>query len=116
MILLTAILLAGCTEGSERAAQFTLYRNSSLDSSLRIHWGTFDARETDLSYNRNNCEMAARLLNANISAFRQANGEVAPGGVGFWCERGRYSKDGPVPARFDAEFPTDVPELKRVPV
>lgn len=114
LIWIVAAALAGCN-GEKKAEPFTLYRNSSLDSSTRVHWGSFDARESDPAYNRNNCEMAARLLNANLAAFRKANGEEAPSSVGFWCERGSYSEEGTAPGRFDAEFPTDVPEAKRVP-
>ena len=113
-IWMLAAIVAGCNS-EQKPEQFTLYRNSSLDPSVRIHWGTFDARESDLSYNRNNCEMAARLLNANVTAFREENGEEGPAGVGFWCERGSYAEDGSVPSSFDGEFPTDVPESKRVP-
>lgn len=109
-----AILVAGCNVENS-AEPFTLYRNWSLDPSIRIHWGTFDAQESGPSYNRNNCEMAARLLNANAAAFREANGAEVPSSVGFWCERGSYSEAGSIPSRFHAEFPTDVPEAKRVP-
>lgn len=114
MTVLLALSLAACGNGS-KSQTYTLYRNSPLDGSMRVKWASFDSRESDLSYNRNNCEMAARLLNANLHAFRRANGEEAPSGVGFWCEPGAYSEKGSVPGRFDAEFPTDVPEVSRVP-
>lgn len=102
------LLTTGCSEGSSSAETFTLYRNSFLDRSIRVHWGTFDANESDPSYNRNNCEMAARLLNANVGASAEQEGKPPHPGVGFWCEQGSYSETGSVPSTFPAAFPTDV--------
>jgi hypothetical protein len=103
-------MLSSCSLGGpeRRAAPFTLYRNSVLDRSLRVHWATFDARESDASYNANNCMMAARLLNANVKALGREEANGPPAAVGFWCEPGRYSEKGRVPPGFDAAFPTDV--------
>jgi hypothetical protein len=61
------------TSGVEK---YTLYRNSPFQV-LRVHWATFDSVAPDLSYNSDNCEMAARLLNANLAATRKTN--EAPG-------------------------------------
>lgn len=80
----------------------TLYRNSTLDAALRIHWATFDASEPDASYNIRNCQMAARLLNANYLE----TGGSEDDGVGFWCEPGTFTPDGPQHSNFDAEYPT----------
>jgi len=105
---LAGVLLAGvvCLSScAQRAETYTLYRTSSMDRSLRIHWGTFDAHEGDPSYNRANCEMAARLLTANMKAL---NGDDYNPHLGFWCEPGRYSAKGTVPQRFNAQFPTDI--------
>ena len=78
-----AIALAACSpSNASRAEQFTLYRNSFLDSSARVHWATFDADESDRNYNRNNCEMAARLLNANLAASARAEGKEPDPAVG----------------------------------
>lgn len=111
--LLTFLFVAAsaCQRPAEEARAFTLYRNSPADQSLRVHWGTFDVRDSDPNYNQSNCMMAARLLNANAntSDFVHA-GEEMNSRVGFWCEPGRYSKEGSVPSRFEAKFPTDVPE------
>jgi len=49
--------------------------------------------------------MGARLLNANMKALNGANYNPR---LGFWCERGRYDKDGAVPTDFAAAYPTDV--------
>jgi hypothetical protein len=76
---------------------------------MRVHWATFDAQESDRSYNLNNCQMAARLLNANVDAATEAEGQERDPSVGFWCEPGRYSEEGRVPASFQAEFPTNTP-------
>ncbi len=95
--------LGACGHGS--APTYTLYRTSSMDGSLRVHWGTFDAHESDPSYNKANCEMAARLLNANMQAL---NGGTNAESLGFWCEVGRFSDKGPIPDSFTAAFPTDI--------
>ena len=95
------VSLSACG-GSGSANEITLYRNSSLDRTIRVHFATFDG-DSAAEPNRKNCEMAARLLNANINSL--ANGTAT--GVGFWCEDGRYSESGSVPAGFSAAFPTD---------
>lgn len=105
VIVVTPLLMVGCNGGAET---FTLYRNSNLDRSMRVHWATFDASESDRNYNRHNCEMAARLLNANMGASAEAEGMPPPVGVGFWCEPGSYSEKGTVPFTFPAAFPTDI--------
>lgn len=98
--------VAGCQ--SESAVTYTLYRTSIFAPGTRIHWATFDADESDRSYNRNNCEMAARLLNANYRASAHASGKEPDPAMGFWCEAGRYSESGSPPSHFDAAYPTDV--------
>lgn len=110
VLVTTACLVLGCTEVSESdgAPTYTLYRNSPFDSSMRVHWGTFDANERDRAYNLNNCNMAARLLNANFAATARAEGKEPHPNTGFWCERGDYSEEGPVPSTFEAAYPTDV--------
>jgi len=57
---------------------YTLYRTSPGDASMRIHVATFDANETE-SYNRENCEVAARLFAAQPSIT-----------VRYFCEKGPY--------------------------
>jgi hypothetical protein len=84
-VLAGILLLAGCGDARPRSDTYTLYRNSDLDTTMRVHWSTFDADES-ADYNRGNCEMAAHLLNEN---FRRLNGDNFPG-VKFWCELGRY--------------------------
>jgi hypothetical protein len=103
-----ALVMTGCTVQAPTGAEtFTLYRNSYLDHSMRIHFATFDARESDRNYNRNNCEMAARLLNSNITAFAKTERKERDSGLGFWCEPGGYSEKGVVPSTFPEAFPTD---------
>jgi hypothetical protein len=94
-------VLASCDTPVE-VDTFTLYRNSSMDSRARVHFATFDADESASTYNMANCQMAARLLNANI---RKLNKGVQPSG--FWCEPGPFRQDGGFPISFDAAFPTD---------
>lgn len=99
-------VLGGCGEQKGRSEPHTLYRNSPLDPSMRIHWASFDADDGG-SYNEDNCRMAARLLNANMTASAAAEGLEPHRGVGFWCERGGYEQKGPVPSEFAEAFPTD---------
>ncbi|KRG80741.1 hypothetical protein H7691_12405 [Stenotrophomonas sp. CW117] len=68
-------LLAGC---SSDAGTYTLYRNSALSDSMRVHVATFNSKEGD-NYNRENCDLAAQLFAAQ------------PGiGTRFWCEKGAF--------------------------
>jgi hypothetical protein len=105
--IVAAVAVTSCSSQAPGAERFTLYRNSFMDHSMRVHWATFDAAESDRNYNRNNCEMAARLLNANAAASARAEGKEPDPGLGFWCEPGGYSEKGVVPSTFPADFPTD---------
>ena len=102
LLLAGAVGLSGC--GTRNAEAYTLYRTSSMDPTMRVHFGTFDAHESDPTYNQGNCEMTARLLTANMKALNGADYNPA---LGFWCEPGAYREKGDVPASFDAKFPTD---------
>lgn len=108
LVIAAALTATACSSGSSGGAEkFTLYRNSMLDTSVRVHWATFDAAESDRNYNRNNCEMAARLLNANVDASAREEGKDRDPAVGFWCEPGGYSEKGTVPSISPGAFPTD---------
>lgn len=111
----TIVLLGACSSnagGGGAAALFggrdsvTLYRNSPLQRELRVHWATFDASD-GIDYNLSNCQMAARLLNANVAASAEAEGKPPTPGIGFWCEVGGYEEEGGVPIQFESAFPTD---------
>jgi hypothetical protein len=52
--------------------------------------------------------MAARLLNANVTASAKAEGKDRDNSVGFWCEAGPYREHGNIPSTFTEAFPTDV--------
>jgi hypothetical protein len=98
------LLLIACSGSSNTA---TLYRNSPLGTATRVHWATFDARESDPNYNMNNCLMAARLLNANMTASAAQAGQMRSPGVGFWCEPGSFREHGSSPTTFPEAYPTD---------
>ncbi|MEE4339394.1 hypothetical protein [Erythrobacter sp.] len=85
----------------------TLYRNGSIAKDLRLHFATFAVEGEANDYNINNCEMTAKLLNANLAAQWTAMGLPD---VGFWCEPGPYREDGFAPTTFDDEYPTGVTE------
>jgi hypothetical protein len=57
---------------------YTLYRNSVLDSSMRIHVASFDV-EYGAEYNSENCNLAADLFQEQDSVLTR-----------FWCEQGPY--------------------------
>lgn len=81
--------VASCSSPAKLASTsetYTLYRNSRVDSSARIHWATFnvdDGGGGTGTYNEENCALAADVLNQNL---RRLNGGEQP--VRFWCERG----------------------------
>ncbi len=77
-VLLPLISFAGCGDGHV----YTLYRNSPMDQSMRIHIATFDARQKDAeAYNMENCEMAKTL-------YERQQGVT----VNYWCEQGGFRK------------------------
>lgn len=61
---------------------FTLYRNSVLDPTMRIHIATFDTSEGE-RYNAENCNIAADLFSSQQGVT-----------VRYWCEPGRFQKSG----------------------
>lgn len=74
------LLIAANTAGADELAQnvVTLYRNSAIDSEMRVHVATFDTNE-GAYYNSENCQIAAQL-------FQGQPGVV----VRYWCEPGPY--------------------------
>ena len=99
-----AVLVGSCTEENKTQYPMTLYRNSSVSSTMRIHFSTFNATDSHNSlYNIANCKMAARLLNANIRALNPKKKLYL---TGFWCESGFYNKTGGAPIEFKAKYPT----------
>ena len=99
-------VLGSCSQPQSETA--TLYRNSPFSPGLRVHWATFNAQESDPSYNLNNCLMTARLLNANVTASAKAEDKERDSSIGFWCEAGPYRERGSIPTTFPEAFPTDV--------
>jgi hypothetical protein len=79
LALCCAITLIGPVLADD-AGVFTLYRNSLLDDTARIHVASFDAAEGE-PYNLENCNLIASLM--------QEQPEVK---TRFWCERGRYRR------------------------
>lgn len=75
-VLLLLVSLAGCGDGHV----YTLYRNSPMDKSMRIHIATFDASQKGAeAYNMENCEIAKTL-------FERQQGVT----VKYWCEKGGF--------------------------
>lgn len=72
-------LLYGCGDDGDT---YTLYRSSPVDSNMRIHVATFDARVASADpYNKANCEIAAGLFSNQAGVT-----------VKYWCEKGPYRK------------------------
>ena len=110
-ILVVPLLLSGCGLFGG-APTYTLYRNSIVSLDLngvqaRSHVATFDADESGPNFNRDNCNMAARLYNANKLAFEPLSEHNPVQRQGWWCEEGNYRGGDEVPAAFKAQFPTD---------
>jgi uncharacterized protein (DUF2141 family) len=73
-------LLAGSASAQSNNGVHTLYRNSVLDASMRVHVATFDSAD-GWRYNAENCNLAADL-------FQRQDGVKTR----FWCEKGRFHK------------------------
>lgn len=108
-----ALLTSGCGKRdiesqTDRNDIYTLYESPTSGTQHRNHVATFDAtigRENAPVPNRENCEIASLLFNANLKA--EAGGK-RPQAAGFWCEPGRYSARGQIPTNFKGRFPLDL--------
>lgn len=77
---LFALLAAASLVVNADTGTFTLYRNSVLDPSMRLHVATFDAAD-GRAYNAENCNTAADLFSRQPGVRTR-----------FWCEAGRFKK------------------------
>lgn len=75
------ILLLGGPALAGDATTFTLYRDSLLDRSARLHIASFDTAEGE-SYNRENCNLVAVLMQEQPGVRTR-----------FWCEKGQYTPE-----------------------
>ena len=78
LVIVISSIFAGCSSDSDT---FTMYRNSVIDRSMRIHVATFNAAVGGDKYNSGNCDLAASL-------FASQDGVKTR----FWCEKGTYKK------------------------
>lgn len=99
-------VLSACGSSGDQGQAATLYRNSILDPGMRVHFASFNAPDKT-PFNIDNCEMVARIMNANVDASSAKEGKPRNQSIGFWCERGSFSEEGPVPRAFESEFPSD---------
>ncbi|HEV7344289.1 MAG TPA: hypothetical protein VGN60_01465 [Devosia sp.] len=72
-----SVALAAC---SDQGGTYTLYRNSALDPSMRIHVASFDSGD-GAEYNQENCQVAADLFGGQTGISTR-----------FWCEKGRFEQ------------------------
>jgi len=109
-----AATLSGCSGGDEEAAEiYTLYRTGPNTPRARIRWATFESYRR-AERNKEDCEMTARIMTANMDAFAEKTGAPQFGQVDFWCEAGAYSTEGENPADYTAEFPSNTRIRPRV--
>lgn len=66
--------------GRSKKQIYTLYRDSNILNSARIHVATFDAVESNEEYNKINC-LRARDLFAKQEVLSPVN---------WWCEKGYF--------------------------
>ena len=82
---IAALALFVCASGmaADAKAVYTLYRTSAVNGGdkWRVHVATFDAGD-DVKYNRENCETAKGLFQAQPNVT-----------VTYWCEIGRFSNE-----------------------
>lgn len=80
VVIASTASLTGC--GLNDSGVYTLYRSSVVPSVDRVHVATFDTGELDATGNRENCELAASLFQAQPDVRTK-----------FWCEAGRYRSE-----------------------
>ena len=78
-IAVTPILFGVPVTIAQANEPYTLYRNSPIDITMRIHVATFDTNH-GREYNAENCFIAADLWEK----------EARHPAVRYWCEPGRY--------------------------
>lgn len=82
MVIMFIWVSACCKSPASATDTQTLYRNSILDPSMRIHVATFDSAEGgefNPDYNRAACSETAKLYQENDSAQKD-----------WWCEKGSF--------------------------
>lgn len=103
-VLFVATLLLGCKEEDQT---YTLYRNSPLNHTMRVHWATFNANESP-TYNEGNCLLAAEALYLNYRRKMMEEAGMPPPRfwgqekdtfpnvpdtpIRWWCEPGKYKE------------------------
>lgn len=73
------LFTVACNGGPDHT--YTLYRNSAVNDSLRVHVATFNAAESEI-YNRDNCGEVGTLLHAKSGPVK----------LHYWCEKGAFRK------------------------
>ena len=77
-------VLTGCVPNNLSDSSYTLYRDSPIDKTMRIHVATFDSKaggDMNPDYSRVACEETASMWQSNDSLRRN-----------WWCEQGQYRK------------------------
>lgn len=65
--------------GTPKINTYTLYRNSVLDQSMRLHVSTFNVDDHE-TYNASACSETADLYNGSPYGVSQK----------YWCEKGKF--------------------------
>lgn len=79
-VVAAATMLTACDLSD--SGVYTLYRSSLVPGVDRINVATFDVDELDAAGNRENCQLAASLFQAQLDVSTK-----------FWCEAGRYRSE-----------------------
>ena len=66
------------TSHADEKEILTLYRNSTINSEMRIHIATFNSKD-GYAYNSENCLLAAKLFQSQPGVKTR-----------FWCEKGNF--------------------------
>src|ERR1700737_1957159 len=74
-LLLLSVCLACLTGCQDDGQTYTLYRNSPMDASMRVHVASFDSKD-GADYNNENCQAAAGLYASQAKVTAR-----------FWCEK-----------------------------
>ena len=105
MMALTGV--SACSEGAEEPDNvFTLYRTGANAPNARFQWATFESFRR-AEKNREDCEMTARIMNANMEAYSEKTGAPQYGEIGFWCGEGAFSTEGKNPGTYPSEYPSN---------
>ena len=107
VLLMATFTLTACSQEEQTTDDiYTLYHNGPNTPRARFRWATFESFK-DAEKNSEDCEMTARIMNANMATYAKQRNVAQYADIGFWCEAGSFTMDGENPAEFKAEYPSN---------